>query len=304
MERSHYVSERDWEIRLRSTMVDDNDTSGRRRAVNWAKAYPFDRPTGSYVYVDGRAFDLFDHSFDDFAEADVEIDGKKTPLASLVKRERHREQLDMAARYAVVASGSNGAPERLRQKFGDDNVVIPTLRVRVSGFCVIYAAKFTSYGSVPSTLAHTPGAHVWAWVNLLTREQLARMDETETLGRRYNRVRLGADAVTTENGAALAHAEAYVSQHGGLVADDHAVTPVPIGGGVLRHRVLDQSQTQELVKSLLDVSGTIDDFIYENIADPALRQRRSAFLRENHSIPLDVPLATSGDMTHDRETDH
>jgi hypothetical protein len=83
-------------------------------------------------------------------------------------------------RYAILAYGSNACPHQLLNKNLTD---VPVLYGRLKGAEAVYAGRTTQKGYVPATLARKSGTRS-SWVTLLTREQLALMDDSE--GRRYN----------------------------------------------------------------------------------------------------------------------
>ncbi len=269
------------------------------KKIEWAKAYPFPRPNGCFVYADGKAYELTSYSLDNFAEAIVEVDGDSVPLARVVSIGSAADLDSMEARHPVIACGSNAAPERLRQKFGDKDTVIPTLEVIVEGYCILYAARFTRYGSVPATVAKVPGTLTTMHVNLLTDDQLEVMDETETIGVSYNRFEIDGNAICLKNGDAVPRAHAYFNRNGALFVNDMVLAPSGIDGDAPRHQAMGQSDVQGVIKLLLDAEGSVDDFIFQNIEDHSLRFRRNAFLRENHSIPLNDSLGRNGDERYD-----
>jgi hypothetical protein len=83
-------------------------------------------------------------------------------------------------RYAILAYGSNACPHQLLNKNLRD---VPVLYGRLKGTEAVYAGRKTQKGYVPATLARKRGTRS-SWVTLLTREQLALMDNSE--GRRHN----------------------------------------------------------------------------------------------------------------------
>lgn len=88
----------------------------------------------------------------------------------------------------VVAVGSNRAPVQLARKFAGMEVTIPVTRLRARDVDVVHAAHVAGYGSVPATLAASPGTTVELWITWLDDRALARMDATEAVGVNYDRV--------------------------------------------------------------------------------------------------------------------
>ncbi len=265
------------------------ETSGDHQArIEWAKAYPFDVPDRSYIYHDGKAYFLRRFSLEDWARARVDQGGRDVALAQVLGPEAMRA-LAGRRRRAVIACGSNAAPRRLAQKFSRAAAPLPTIAVTVSGYAIVYAAKFAAYGSIPATLMPCPGARVRTFVNLLDEDQLAVMDETETLGVAYDRPLLRAARVVAEDGTTLDEVYAYISRAGVLEVDGAAVALHGVACDGVPFAARSQEAVQALVKDLLGVEDSLDRFIHENILTPAIRQARTARLQRHWSRRLDGP---------------
>ena len=153
--------------------------------IRHAEAYPFARPACSYLFADGRMQPLSDRA----------VDG----------------------RVPVVASGSNASPERLRAKFGIDEV-IPVTRATLRDFAVVFAGHFTAYGAMPATLCPSIGACTEVWITWLTPLQHIVMHRSEgvidrrEVEQRYEYVDLVGLDLRLERGARVERAGAYLSR--------------------------------------------------------------------------------------------
>ena len=253
-----------------------------RAEVNWALAYPFDVPSCSFVYVNGETYAVAGMDSEDWRSAKVQVGSQSLALEELAQGS---SQLD-EPRIAVIACGSNASPKRLVQKYAHiSNTVVPTLRVTLRNYCVVYAAKYTEYGSVPATLLYVPGAQVDVFVNFLTLPQLQIMDGTETLGISYNRPVLTDAVVKLENGSQLPDVHAYISRHGCLTPQGEPVVLSTVEGKNIPFRNLAQGDVQVMAFDLLQGQGSLDAFIFDNISRPELRRARSETLSQHFSIP-------------------
>lgn len=259
------------------------DQHAKRHRIEWAKAYPFDIPDRSYIYTRRGHFVLSHYEHDAWQNVQVEQGGRRVPLRDVAGQETIDELLQHR-RHAVIACGSNASPQRLAQKFGDDSChgVVPTLRVTLHDYAIVYAADFTLYGSIPATLAHTPGAKVPAFINLLTDEQITVMDKTEG---GYERNFLPAQSVEFEQEMAFGDIYAYLSLHECLTDGHSAIALSSVKGEGIPHKTMDQVEVLSLVQGLLGVTGHLDDFIHENITDSDLRRSRGRKLKDHHSHP-------------------
>lgn len=148
-------------------------------------AYPGLRPDFSYVYYKGMVHEINPRGD---THADLWLDdpsGQVTVDAFLAAR----RNAAISQRHAVLAVGSNGCPGRLAEKYGDQpEVALPVFVGTVADTAVVYSRRLVSYGALPATYLHQPGAVSWLSVTMLTDEQLDRMDETERVGEFYLRI--------------------------------------------------------------------------------------------------------------------
>lgn len=123
-------------------------------AITRALGYPYPAPPGDFVFRYGVVED-------------------------------YDEGVSLSDRIPVLAVGSNRAPEQLRRKFGN-SALVPVTVARLDDHDVVYSAHVASYGSIPATLAPSPGTRVSVSLTWLTQGQLDRMHETEAVGVNYD----------------------------------------------------------------------------------------------------------------------
>ena len=233
----------------------DRTQTVNSRALALAKAYPFAIPEHSYLYSDGEVRPL---------------DG---PLESGAP--------ELEGRVPVLAVGANAAPEHLKAKFGhlDGTQVIPVERARLFDFDSVYSAHVASYGSIPATLAPSPGTELALGITWLTADQLSRMHETE--GANYRFGQLSGVGVEIGGGRALDRISAYVSVHGCLAVGG---APSAVAGIAARNRKFEEMSQLEVLALARDrfAPGTpLDDFIRGAIGDAGVRRRLTAELKKD-----------------------
>jgi hypothetical protein len=215
--------------------------------VERALAYPYEVPARSYFQ-----------------------EGEETrPLAA--------GDLDRRDRRAVLAYGSNAAPEVLRRKFRAEpgGLRAPAVRAAIRDHDVVYSAHVSAYGSVPATLQTSPGTTATVFVLYLTERQLALLGRTEP---NYRLVRLDAISCELETGGALSSALAFLSRHGCLAIDGGEVALAAVAASGRRFPALGEPEAIDHVRSLLSPETAIERFIEESVADPELAVRRTAAL--------------------------
>ncbi|MEQ8707493.1 MAG: hypothetical protein RIC36_00770 [Rhodospirillales bacterium] len=193
--------------------------------------------------------------------------------------------LGSQARHAVVAAGSNRAPDQLRRKFGPQDIV-PVSMVTLRDVDTVYSAHFSAYGSVPATLIGAAGLALRSAVLWLTDEQLDHMNETEALGTNYRLGWLDRPALSRRFGLKSPRTGAYISLHGALTDDEGLA--VPLAGFRVQGRRrpgLTQQQVQSLVTARLHPGATLEDFIGMTIDDRDIRDHRRDRLKETAIRP-------------------
>ncbi|MCC5982078.1 MAG: hypothetical protein JJU26_10210 [Oceanicaulis sp.] len=238
--------------------------------MQWALSYPFTRPEGDFLFVDGRTLDIRSTK-GSISGWQVVDGGHIRSLADVVGAERAK-RLDEGAYHPVVAVGSNAAPVQLQRKFSAyiDDVVIPVIAVQLPGHVICWANRIAAYGSVPATLAGEPGASVSAWATLLSPRDYALMNATEDLGVVYEAV-----PVKVEGAPEAVHGpfEAYrcLTGHFDVRVSAFTATNSNLPQG-------NQWTAQELAISRLDLETPVDRFVAETVSDLALAAQRDRAL--------------------------
>lgn len=178
--------------------------------------YPFGIPSRSYALLDGEAVDV------------------------------DQVEVDVAARSALLAYGSNAAPEVLARKLAAAPDPVPVLRTTLRDFDVVYSAHVSPYGAIPATLARSPGTEVRAFIAYLTEEQLDLVSATEP---NYDLARFDHPSCTLERGAAPAELNVYLSKHGPLSIDGREVALSEIAAEGRHFREMTQRQVQEWARA-------------------------------------------------------
>jgi len=171
-------------------------------------AYPGVRPGFSYVYYQGKVYEITPRGDTD---ADLWLDDS-TGQITLDDFLKARGNATMAQRKAVLAVGSNGCPGRLAEKYAHQpEVAVPVFVGTLVNTVIVYSRQFASYGALPATYLYQPGATSWLSVTMLTKEQLDRMDETEAVGEFYLRIAVPG-YFRVEDGPMIGDLKAYLDR--------------------------------------------------------------------------------------------
>ncbi len=165
-------------------------------------------------------------------------------------------------RMPVVASGSNGSPQRLAEKYGD-KAEIPVTFGTIRDLVPVFAARVTGYGSIPATLAVMPGQTARVHVTWLTESQLEIMHGTESVGVGYAYARLTGFALDLGAHGQPNEAFAYLSLSG-------AFCPM---GRPMQLAAVSQRQIQTHAMLCADEYGTLEAFVARHIHDLDFRDR-------------------------------
>jgi hypothetical protein len=200
----------------------------RSEVLARALGYPYAIPSSSYALVEGKAVDF------------------------------EAVAVDRAGRVALLAYGSNAAPEVLAAKLAAVRDPVPVLRTELRDFDVVYSAHISPYGSVPATLRRSPGTEVRAFVAYLTEEQLGLVSVTEP---NYELARFDRPSCALERGDAPAELWAYVSRHGCLLLDRSEVALAEVEARGRRFPSLGQRQALERVRDTLAPGRELGSFV-------------------------------------------
>ncbi len=255
-----------------------------------AKAYPYPVPPHSYLFVNGASYELAEVGADPLRDGQLRIDGRVTPAAEVVHGLGVRAAPGIAERVAVLAHGSNAAPTTLARKyagFGED-VVIPVIKARLSHFDVVYATHFSSYGSIPSTLAASADTVASVAITFLTPHQLALMHEGELSALNYVFGRLGGLGLELDGIGGLGAVHVYLTCNGHLGLNRAPSALAAIDARDRRFAALTKVEVLRRARDHLAPGRDLDEFILETVADADLRRERSDELRR-HAWPMAAP---------------
>jgi hypothetical protein len=134
----------------------------------------------------------------------------------------------VAERVPVLAIGSNACGAQMRHKALAEGfeLVVPTIKARVSGLRTCFAPYVGGLGYVPATVAVDPGAEADVFVQFLDADQLAGVDRTEPGYRRALMSAADGVTVTLPSGEVLRATYAYLADSGHLVDDAGDVVPL------------------------------------------------------------------------------
>lgn len=239
--------------------------------LQWALAYPFPRPEGHFVFLDGRTLPIRSTQGGAMSDWVVEDGGAPRALGEAQGPAR-AAAFDAGDYHAVVAVGSNAAPAQLRRKFAHHlhDVAIPVIRITIPDHVIAFARRIAVYGSIPATLIEEPGAQVHAYATLLSQRDYELMNATEDKGEVYGAmpapVRDAPEAVTRPF-------EAYTCFAGHLPLrlrefEAHG-SALPAGG---------QWEAQALAMTALGFDGAVDEFVLGTTADAGLARSRDLAL--------------------------
>lgn len=245
-----------------------------------ARAYPYEAPSGSYLYADGRVHPLSLEGPDPVGLGRVTV-GSETQRVVQWLMERRAMAQALSHRTPVIAYGSNRAPEQIVRKFGDwpGTCAIPVTCGRLRGFDVVFAPRFAHYGSVSATLAVSPGTSVAVSVTWLTPAQLETMHETEGVDQHvYAFGRLRDTVVQLEGGFDLREPFVYVTNNGALTDEGRPVALAALGAEGRHFPEATQTEMLEQLRRRIASTQTADEFVLAHVRDEHLRRERNSLL--------------------------
>ena len=230
--------------RLLSDPFAPADRAGR---LALARGYPYPAPAGSYTWVDGRV----------------------VPFDPALR----------AGRTAVLALGSNRAPQQLERKYAGwpAGTAIAAEAVTVGDADIVYSAHLTRYGALPALLTQCAGVAVSTVVLWLDERQLARMHETEGV-ENYAFAALPAGRVRDGDGRPLGAVHAYLGRRGAFAPHGQPIALAAVAALNRMWPALDQPAALDAARRIAAPDRPLADFIDEAATRPDRRRGYTAAL--------------------------
>jgi hypothetical protein len=267
-------------------------TGDADRAAVLARAlgYPYPRLPGSFLYVNGEAH-LYEHvGCDPVRGGRVRLGDEVVEVVDFYERVGLNAP-DREPRTAVIGYGSNASPEQLLRKFGEfeEDVIIPTLRVPLVGYDVVYAPLFAYYGSIPAGLAAAPGVTSEGWLQLLTPRQLERVHASEERGVVYDFVEFSAPPLDPVGDFSPEAVHVYLAIHGHLLDDGRPIGLAEIPAEGRTGPIMTQEEILRWARDRLDGGSDLVEFILRTVRDEACRRSRTQALRSARFSAGEIP---------------
>jgi len=250
--------------------------------VKRAKRYPFERPSGSYLFTHGRLYPVPHPAGPWTPELVVAEADEAISFEQICARTGADPEYATASRTPVFGYSSNASPDALAHKFALlPHVAIPVIRCRVSDWDAVYSCHF-SRGYIPGAIHPSPGAELTGTISWLTDEELELMHASERLGTNYEFRPLEDTVATFENGKTRSEPLAYHTLHGELRIDD---LPVAVEGTVTENRrfgVLTELEILELVREKIAPDQSLDQMVASAIESVETQEALTARLKDCH----------------------
>lgn len=258
-------------------MPSSRSDAGTVAALERAKAYPYDIPESCFALAGGGALRLVGVDLGSVLDCEVLDDGRVYSLRTWARR-RGVDTEDLGAPELLLAYGSNASVAGLSRKLADGlhGCLIPVARATLADFEVVYSAHLSSYGAVPATLQHSPGARTNVSVLLTTPAERRLLRGTEP---NYDFGALDAVELRLELGPTLSTVSAVISRHGALTLDGTEVGMAAVTSTNRQFPVRTQTQVLGAVRDLLAPGLDLGDFILGNVRDRELARRRTEELK-------------------------
>eukprot|EP01060_Flectonema_neradi_P011810 TRINITY_DN1878_c8_g1_i1.p1 TRINITY_DN1878_c8_g1~~TRINITY_DN1878_c8_g1_i1.p1 ORF type:complete len:265 (+),score=32.40 TRINITY_DN1878_c8_g1_i1:40-834(+) len=220
--------------------------------IKFARAYPFPRPPGSFVFRYEESGEGETERLDDWSEY------------------LNKEESTGIRRIAVLAIGSNASPQQLQRKYGNqgESGSIVVVSGTLPNYDVVYCPLIARYGSIPATLIHKEGSSVDIHVTYLTMGQLEVMTATEG---GYHVSKCTNLNMKLEGGHMLPTALAWLAKNGHLRSTTGQPIPLSeIQGSNRSGPSMTQTEVLSYVASVMDT--TAEEFITSVLTDISVRK--------------------------------
>lgn len=243
-----------------------------------AKGYPYDLVDACCAFAGGAVLPLVGVDLASLPDCEVLDAGTVRSLGGWARRSGIDTD-SLPAAELLLAYGSNASLSGLSRKLAGDlhRSLVAVARATLADFEVVYSAHIASYGAIPATLQHSPGARTAVCLLVTTPAHRRILRETEP---NYHLGRLHAVDLHLVLGPRLSSVSAVVSRHGALSIDGREVGVAAVDTRHRRFPARTQPQVLGAVRDRLAPGVPVDDFIVGNVRDPELARARSAELRQ------------------------
>lgn len=181
-------------------------------------------------------------------------------------------EIDREERTAMLAYGSNAAPEVLARKLALSDQPVLVLPAWLDDFDVVYSAHISPYGAVPATLQRSPGTRVRVHLVYMTSAQVGLVSATEP---NYEAARIDDAVCRLDDGETIVGPAAYLSHHGCLLDDGAEVALAAVEATGRSFSARTEAEMLEGLRALFCPDDELETFVLANVTDPALSQARS-----------------------------
>ena len=184
-------------------------------------------------------------------------------------------EIDREERTAMLAYGSNAAPEVLARKLALSDQPVLVLPAWLDDFDVVYSAHISPYGAVPATLQRSPGTQVRVHLVYMTDAQVGLVSATEP---NYESALIEGAVCRLDYGETIVSPAAYLSRHGCLIEDGGEVGLSAVEATNRAFPALSEGEMLERLRARFCPDDELETFVLANVTDPALSQARSTQL--------------------------
>ncbi|HVY77691.1 MAG TPA: hypothetical protein VG898_04210 [Solirubrobacterales bacterium] len=181
-------------------------------------------------------------------------------------------EIDVEERAAMLAYGSNAAPEVLARKLALSDQPVLVVPAWLEDFDVVYSAHISPYGAVPATLQRSPGTRVRVHVVYMTEAQVGLVAATEP---NYEPALLEGAVCRLDRGEEIIGPAAYLSRHGCYLAEDSEIALAAVEAAGRSFPALGEGEMLERLRARFCPEESLETFVLANVTDPALSQARS-----------------------------
>jgi hypothetical protein len=274
-------------------------------------SYPYERESGSYLFVNGTAYLYESTGRDPLVDGTLRVEGKSLQVSSFLnKLGKSKPEIKPAAfnkRTAVIAYGSNASVSALKRKFMSDKftrgwAVIPVFKGTMKNFEVVHAAHFVPVnGSFPAGISYNSGFESEVWISFLDDEEMERMHASEGIDRQspeswYAYGRLDGIKIQIPGWRELTSAFVYVDNYGALQINGSPAALAKVPGKTLSPKIgmtEALSSVEEIFKKFPASDAAekkcsqwtgVEKRLCENISDPCARDERTKALADEKRV--------------------
>ncbi len=237
--------------------------------------YPSITINDSFLYTHNRVFNLYYNDetekflfYNEIEEVDLNEIFEKITGQSLYESK------------FILSYGANASIKYLHSKLNSEDVFLPVIKVRLTGYDIVYSNYFCEDGTLPHTIVESKDCEIDVFIYPILDNELKLLNKSEAVGVDYDLISISSN-VLENNYFNVDELLLYECKHGGIKLSEEFVSVLAITGN---NRISKEVSQYEILKTVINEKYEVFDifsFSKRIIDDEEFRTKMNGRLSRN-----------------------